>query len=64
MKEISKINFEEFLKKGNFQKIMEDLISALATNKKHFEIIKNQIHDHLADHITEIQIVNREAKNS
>ena len=48
-----------------------DLMTYLSEMEKLFnkqeiidEIIKNQIHDHLADHITEIQIVNREAKNS
>ena len=43
---------------------MEDLILALTTNKKHFAILKNQIQGHLQDHITEIEIVNRQFKNS
>ena len=43
---------------------MEDLILALTTNKKHFAILKNQIQEHLEDHITEIEIVNRQFKNS
>ena len=62
--DISKINFENFLQKDNFKKIMEDLILALTTNKKHFAILKNQIQEHLEDHITEIEIVNRQFKNS
>jgi len=63
-KDISKIKFENFLQKDNFKKIMEDLILALTTNKKHFAILKNQIQEHLEDHITEIEIVNRQFKNS
>ena len=63
-KDISKIKFENFLQKDNFKKIMEDLILALTTNKKHFAILKNQIKEHLEDHITEIEIVNRQFKNS
>ena len=43
---------------------MEDLILALTTNKKHFAQLKNQIQEHLEDHITEIEIVNRQFKNS
>ena len=43
---------------------MEDLILALTTNKKHFAILKNQIQEHLEDHITEIEIVNRQFKKS
>ena len=63
-KDISKIKFENFLQKDNFKKIMEDLILALTTNKKHFAQLKNQIQEHLEDHITEIEIVNRQFKNS